>query len=168
LRSFPHSITAIFIQFQQRILLTMLPCGCRESDIPKLGDEPFSVFDTLAMPSKPIPLQKPVKERIFQAILKLHPDRSDEAVVAHCAPFGINITAANELREWLCEPKDKKHFEQHWEILGHSGPGRTSFPWNPSGNTSDACILAVDRHGREFFDSRKTFSIPFPPAPRNF
>jgi hypothetical protein len=66
----------------------MLSCGCPETDIPNL-DEPSSVFDTLAMPSFPPPLQKSVKERIRGIILKLHPDKSSEAVVAHCAQFGI-------------------------------------------------------------------------------
>ena len=145
----------------------MLSCGCPETDTPNL-DEPSSVFDTLAMPSFPQPTQKFIKERIRRIILILHPDRSNEVVVAHCAQFGINIETANELNDWLYDPKDQEHFEQHWKILGDSGLERKSFPWNPSGNTSETCILAVDHRGKEFFDSRKTSSIPFVPGPRNF
>jgi hypothetical protein len=167
LRSFLRSITAILIQFQQHILQIMLSCGCPETDIPN-PDEPSSVFDTLAMPSSPTPTQKFVQKRIRQIILKLHPDKSDEAIVAHCEPFGINIQTACDLKEWLCKFEDEEHFEQHWKILGDSGPERKSFPWNPSGNTSETCILAVDHRGKEFFDSRKTSPIPFAPGPRNF
>jgi hypothetical protein len=79
-----------------------------------------------------------------------------------------NTETANELKDWLCKPKDQEHFEQHWKILGDSGPERKSFPWNPSGDTSETCILAVDHLGKGFFDTRKTSSIPFVAAPRNF
>jgi hypothetical protein len=132
LRSFLRFITAILIQFQQHILQIMLSCGCPETDIPN-PDEPSSVFDTLAMPSFPPPTQKSIREQIRRIIFKLHPDKSDEAVVAHCAQFGINIETANESKDWLCDPKDQEHFEQHWKNLGRFRPGEEIVPMESVG-----------------------------------
>jgi len=146
----------------------MLTCGCNESTIPKPGVGSSSVFDTLAMPSAPTPTHQSLKDRLRRIIFRLHPDRRDEVVTAHCAPFGVNIEAALDLHAWLCGIEGQEHFEQHWRILGHSGEERASFPWNPLGSLSKECALAVDRQGQPFCDSGKASSIPFAPAPHNF
>ena len=160
LRGTFHFTTAIFVQFQQRILQTMLPCGCNEGAIPALEDKPFLAFDTLAMPSFPIPTQASVRHRILEVISKLDPDTGDETVMEHCRKFGIKIQTAYDLRAWLCKFKNQKHFERHWKILADCDRERTSFPWNPLGSTSEECILAVDHRGIGLLTSRKTSSHP--------
>jgi hypothetical protein len=120
---------------------TMSSCQC-DGDPTELYSTQV-IFDTLALPSFPIPSQAATKARLRIIRSKIHSDKPP-AVLDHCQKFGVTIKVANALYEWLItKTNTESHFQQHWIALGCLEQETSHFPWNPAGKESHDSLLPI-------------------------
>jgi hypothetical protein len=135
----------------------MSTCGCRDNSRDQYKTQ--VIFDTLAMPSMPMPSLGTIKQRLSSIRIRIHPDKHQAVVQQHCGIYQINIRVANALWEWLVtKPPNEEHFQQHWAALGNLDQDKSHFPWNPEGKEIHDCLLPIDFYGRGIVPSSVTTS----------